>query len=154
MLTRTDKKDNGFEIDGSLNLTDKIQAKVFYSYVDGNITTKSGNKDTTFFNLLRRPKNTMQVFVGTQFTKALYASIQLNNIGESKDVYFDPATFASQSITLKAYTMVNFYAEYGFSQNRLKLFADLRNVFDESYTDVYGYNTAGFNAYGGVRFRF
>ena len=153
-INQDKQKDHGFEIDGSINLTDKIQAKVFYSYVDGNITTKTGNKDTTFFNLLRRPKNTLQFFVGTQITKALYASIQLNNIGESKDVYFDPATFASQSITLKAYTLINFYAEYGVSQNRIKLFADLRNVFDESYTDVYGYNTAGFNAYGGVRFRF
>jgi vitamin B12 transporter len=148
------QKDHGIELDGSINLTDKINAKVFYSYVDGNVTTKSGTKDTTYFNLLRRPKNTIQLFLGAQITKALYASIQLNNIGERKDIYFDPVTFAQQPITLKTYTLVNFYAEYGFIQNKLKLFADLRNIFDESYKDIYGYNTAGFNAYGGVRFQF
>ena len=148
------QRDHGFELDGSLTLTDKIQLKAFYSYVTGEITTKQGSKDTTYFNLLRRPKNTIQVFVGTQITKALYASLQLNNIGERKDIYFDPVTFEQQSITLKTYTLVNFYAEYSFLQNRLKLFADLRNVFDASYTDVYGYNTAGFNVFGGLRFKF
>ena len=153
-INQDKQKDRGVEIDGSFNLTDKIQAKIFYSYVDGKVTTKTGNKDTTYFNLLRRPKNTLQVFMGTQITKALYASVQLNSIGESKDIYFDPATFAPQSINLEAYRLLNFYAEYSFHQNRLKVFADLRNVFDESYTDIYGYNTAGFNAYGGVRFRF
>jgi len=37
---------------------------------------------------------------------------------------------------------------------RLKIFADLRNILDKDYSDIYGYNTAGFNAYGGIRFRF
>jgi vitamin B12 transporter len=49
--------------------------------------------------------------------------------------------------------LVNFYAEYSFTNQRLKLFADLRNITDKKYSDIYGYNTAGFNAYGGFRFR-
>jgi len=153
--TNQDKQhDYGIDVDGTLNLTDKINLRFFYSYVDGKITTKQGSKDTTYFNLLRRPKSTVNVFLGTQITKGLYASLNVNNVGERKDVYFDPATFASQSITLKPYTLVNFYAEYGFLKSRLKVFADLRNLFDESYSDIYGYNTAGFNAYSGLRFNF
>jgi vitamin B12 transporter len=153
--TNQDKQhDYGIEADGTLNLTDKIQLRAFYSYNNGKITTKQGGKDTTYFNLLRRPKSTATVFIGTQITKALYTSLNLNSIGQRSDVYYDPVTFAAQSITLKTYTLVNFYVEYGFLKNRLKLFADLRNLFDESYSDIYGYNTAGFNAYGGVRFRF
>lgn len=153
-INQDKQRDYGFEVDGQINLTEKIQLRAFYSYVDGNVTTKQRGKDTTYFNLLRRPKNTFNLFVGTQITKSLYASLNLNSIGQRRDVYFDPVTFASQPITLKPYTLVNFYAEYGFSQNRLRLFADLRNVFDETYSDIYGYNTAGFNAYGGIRFRF
>lgn len=153
-INQDKQNDYGIELDGSLNLTNKIQAKAFYSYVNGEITTRQGSKDTTFFNLLRRPKNTLNFSIGTQITKSLYASLQLNNIGERKDVYFDPATYKSQSITLKSYTLINFYSEYGFAKNRLKLFADLRNLFDETYADIYGYNTAGFNAYGGFRFSF
>lgn len=153
-INQDKQKDHGVEVDGSLNLTDAIQLRGFYSYVNGKITTKQGGKDTTYFNLLRRPKHTLNFSIGSQVTKALYASLQLNNIGERKDVYFDPVTFAQQSITLKTYTLVNFYAEYGVANNRVKFFADLRNVFDETYSDIYGYNTAGFNAYCGVRFRF
>ena len=146
--------DHGIEADAALNLSEKIQLKAFYSYVDGRITTKQGSKDTTFFNLLRRPKTTVNVSIGTQITKALYASLNVNGVGERKDVYYDPTTFAAQSITLKTYTLINFYTEYGFAKKRVKLFADLRNVFDERYSDIYGYNTAGFNAYGGIRFNF
>jgi len=153
-INQDKQKDYGVELDGSLNLTDNIQLRAFYSYVDGKITTKQGGKDTTYFNLLRRPKSTVNIFLGTQVTKALYASVNLNSVGERADVYFDPVTFAAKPIRMKTYTLVNFYAEYGFLKNRLKLFADLRNVFDESYSDNYGYNTAGFNAYGGIRFRF
>jgi len=153
-INQDKQKDHGIEIDGSVNLSEKIQLKAFYSYVTGNVTTTQAGKDTAYFNLLRRPKTTIQLFLGTQITKTLYASLQLNNIGERQDVYYDPGTFAQKSITLKTYTLVNFYTEYSFLQNRLKLFADLRNIFDESYTDVYGYNTAGFNAYGGIRFHF
>ena len=70
----------------------------------------------------------MNIFLGSQITKALYASLNVNTIGERKDLYFDPATFVAQSITLQSYTLVNLYAEYGLLENRLKLFADLRNV--------------------------
>jgi vitamin B12 transporter len=148
------QNDHGIEVDGSLNLTEKISLRAFYSYANGKITTKQGSKDTTFFNLLRRPKSTINLFLGTQITPSLYASLNLNSVGERRDVYFNPATFAAEPITLKTYTLVNFYTEYGFAKNKVKLFADLRNVFDETYMDIYGYNTAGFNAYGGIRFTF
>jgi vitamin B12 transporter len=133
-------------------LSNKVQLKAIYNFVTGKITTKQNGKDTTYFNLLRRPKSTFNFFVGSQLTKALYVSAQLNAVGERKDVYYDPATFVPQSITLKSYVLVNFYAEYALSNNRLKIFADLRNILNKDYSDIYGYNTAGLNAYGGIRF--
>ncbi|HEV7333260.1 MAG TPA: TonB-dependent receptor [Flavisolibacter sp.] len=153
-INQDKQHDHGVELDANFNLTDKIQLRAFYSYVDGKITTLQNGKDTTYFNLLRRPKHTVNVFAGMQITSAFYVSVNANRVGERKDIYFDPVTFASQPVTLKPYTLVNMYAEYGFLQNRFKLFADFRNVLDESYSDIYGYNTAGFNAYGGFRFRF
>jgi len=153
-INQDEQNDRGFEVDGKLNLNDKIQLKAFYSYVDGEITTKQNGKDTTYFNLLRRPKNTFNFFVGSQVTKSFYVSAQLNAVGRREDVYFHPSTFQRNDLTLKPYTLLNFYAEYGFCNNRLKLFADLRNITDEKYVDIYGYNTARFNANGGFRFRF
>ncbi|MDB5208132.1 MAG: TonB-dependent receptor [Flavisolibacter sp.] len=153
-INQDDQKDYGIELDGSINLTDKISVKGFYTYVDGKVTTKQAGKDTTYFNLLRRPKSTLTFSIGAQLTKALFLQLQVTNIGKRRDVYFDPVTFKSIPLVLKPYTLVNFYTEYAIAKNRFKLFADLRNVFDETYSDIYGYNTAGFNAYGGVRFTF
>jgi vitamin B12 transporter len=150
-INQNKQRDYGIEVDGSLTLADKIQLRAFYSYVDGKITTQQGGKDTTYFNLLRRPRHSGNVFIGAQVTNVLYASLNLNAIGKRQDVFFNPG---AQDIQLKSYLLVNFYTEYALLQSRLKLFADLRNVFDETYSDIYGYNTAGFTAYGGIRFRF
>jgi vitamin B12 transporter len=153
-INQDEQNDHGFEVDGKLNLNDKIQLKAFYSYVDGEITTKQAGKDTTYFNLLRRPKHSLNFSAGSQVTKALYVSAQLNAVGSREDVYFDPVSFQRSDIKLRPYTLLNLYAEYGFLNNRIELFADLRNVTDEEYVDIYGYNTARFNAYGGIRFLF
>ena len=152
-INQDKQNDQGFEVEAKALVAEKLQLKALYSYVEGKITTKQMNKDTTYFNLLRRPKSILTFSLGSQITKAFYMNVQFNAVGKSKDVYFDPVTFAQQDITLKEYVLLNFYAEYGFWNQRLKLFADLRNITDKKYSDIYGYNTAGFNAYGGLRFR-
>jgi vitamin B12 transporter len=149
-VNQDNQKDHGFEVEASSRLLDKIQLKLIYNYVNGEITTKQNGKDTTYFNLLRRPKSTFNFFVGSQLTKALYVNVQLNLIGERKDFDF----FNYQPVTLQPYQLLNFYAEYALAKSRLKVFADLRNILDKDYSDIYGYNTAGFNAYGGIRFNF
>lgn len=152
-INQDKQKDHGVEIEANGKFSDKLQLKAIYSYVDGEITTKQNGKDTTFFNLLRRPKSTFSFFVGSQLTSSLYLNAQLNAVGERKDVYFD-ASFQKHDVILKSYVLINLYAEYSFLKNRLKLFVDLRNITDENYSDIVGYNTAGFNAYSGLRFRF
>ncbi|RYY00545.1 MAG: TonB-dependent receptor, partial [Gammaproteobacteria bacterium] len=117
-INQDQQKDYGIELDGSLNLTDNIQLRAFYSYVDGKITTKQGGKDTTYFNLLRRPKSTVNIFLGTQVTKALYASVNLNSVGERADVYFDPVTFAAKPIKLKTYTLVRNITDISQCRNK------------------------------------
>lgn len=153
-VNQDEQNDHGIELDANLQLSEKLTLRGFYSYVNGDVTTKQNGKDTTFFNLLRRPRTSFHFSAGSQLTKTLYLSLQLNAVGERKDVYFDPVTFTSSAITLEPYVLLNFYAEYGFSKNRLKIFADIRNLLDKNYSDIYGYATAGLNAYGGLRFRF
>lgn len=153
-INQDKQKDHGFEVEANSKFLDKFQFKAIYSYVTGTITTKQNGKDTTFFNLLRRPKSTFNFFASSQLTKAFYINAQFNLIGKRKDVYYDPVSFQPQNITLKHYCLLNFYAEYSLLKNHLKIFADLRNILDKDYSDIYGYNTAGFNAYVGIRFHF
>ncbi|MGZ5189610.1 MAG: TonB-dependent receptor plug domain-containing protein [Flavisolibacter sp.] len=152
-INQDEQNDHGFELELTAKFSEKFQLRAMYGYVDGEITTKQNGKDTTYFNLLRRPKGTFNIFLGSQITKSFYASLQMNAIGERKDLYFD-ASFVRHDVVLDSYMLLNFYTEYALLKNRLKLFVDLRNLTDKKYSDIVGYNTAGFNAYGGFRFQF
>lgn len=152
-INQDKQNDHGFELEGKASFSDKLQLKATYSFVDGNIITKQNGKDTTYFNLLRRPKSIFTFSAGSQLTKALFVNAQLNAVGDSKDIYYDDF-FQQHDILLNNYVLLNFYAEYALLNNRLKIFADFRNITDKKYSDTYGYNTAGFNAYGGLRFHF
>ena len=151
-INQDKQNDKGFELDAKIFFGNKFTLTALYSFVDGEITTRQNGKDTTYFNLLRRPQSNLNLALGAQLTPKLYLSTQVNAVGNSQDVYFDPVTFQASSIELKNYFLLNFYAEYSILQ-QLKIFADFRNITDSDYSDIYGYNTAGLNAYGGFRLR-
>jgi vitamin B12 transporter len=145
------QKDHGFELEATATLAKKVQLKVLYTYVTGNITTIQNGKDTTYFNLLRRPKSNLVASAGSQLTKAFYIMLQASATGSSRDIYYD-ASFQPTDIKLKNYYLLNLYTECALHRG-IKIFADIRNMTNQKYSDVYGYNTTGFNAYGGIRFQ-
>ena len=153
-INQDKQKDYGVELEFSYNIAKNTVLKTFYTYTTGKITTVQGGKDTTYFNLLRRPKTTYGLHLGSQLCSNFYISTNLLSVGEREDQYFDSNTFQSVQATLKSYLLWDIYLEYGFLNNKLKLFADLRNVTNSSYTEVSGFNTLGFNGYGGVRINF
>lgn len=153
-INQDKQKDHGVELEASFLFTKKIALKVFYSYVTGNITTKTGNKDTTYNNLLRRPKSSAGLNLSAQVNEKFYASTNLLFNGKRKDAYFDNTSFSTVSTTLSSYALLDLYAEYAFYKKRLKLFADLRNITRSKYTEVSGFNTLRFNGYSGIRFIF
>jgi vitamin B12 transporter len=152
-INRDKQKDQGLELDGKLN-AGIFSIKAFYSYVDGQIETKKGTKDTSYFNLYRRPKHSTAVTIGTQITGSLFTSLQASYFSKAKDIYFNPTTFTPSEVTLNDYVLINFYTEYAFPAKRLVLFADLRNISNTVYRESEGYNTPLFNGYGGLRFKF
>jgi vitamin B12 transporter len=153
-INQDEQKDHGFELEGEWNLADKVKARLLYAYVDGKITTTAAGKDTSYFNLYRRPKSQLTASVGSQLTQAFYASVQVSAIGKNRDVTFPPPTYMQKEVTLDNYILLNIYAEYALLNSRLKLFADLRNLTDAQYQEIYGYSTPGINVHGGIRFTF
>ncbi|TBR18527.1 MAG: TonB-dependent receptor [Chitinophagaceae bacterium] len=154
-INQDKQNDYGVELEFSWAVTKSTSLKTFYNYVDGAITTKlSSNLDTTFYNLLRRPKNSFGINVESRVTKQFYISSSIQIIGERKDAYFDPQTFSSINTTLKNYALWNVFMEYKLHKSRLKIFADLKNITNCKFTEVSGFNTVGFQATGGVRFDF
>ncbi|HWN88720.1 MAG TPA: TonB-dependent receptor, partial [Chitinophagaceae bacterium] len=153
-INQDKQKDHGAELELSFKPTKNISLKAFYSFVDGKITTVQNGKDTTYFNLIRRPKNSIGLNAGVKVNEKLFVSSNLSWFDKRKDAYFDAMTFQTVNVVLDSYILLDVYAEYAFYKNKLKLFADLRNVSNSKYSETAGFNTLGFNGYGGVRFNF
>lgn len=147
------QKDHGIEIEPTIQVNKQLQLKLYYAFVDGEVTTKAGAKDTTYFNLLRRPKHSFGLTANYQVTKKFFVSTNLYNYGKRTDAFFNMATFTSDPVTLDSYLLWNLYAEYAFIPNRLKVFADAKNLLDKDYYEIYGYSTQGFNVTAGFRFK-
>ena len=58
-INQDKQKDNGFELETSYKINKGTTIKAFYTYVTGEITTQINSKDTTYNNLLRRPKSSI-----------------------------------------------------------------------------------------------
>ncbi len=153
-INQDQQDDHGIEVDAGFRISEKLQLKAFYAWVDGEITTKTNGKDTSYYNLIRRPKSSFSLHAGSQLTSRLYISTLLQAIGKSKDIYYPPFTFAPAEIELDDYVLLHFYMEYGFHKNKLKAFADIRNLTGKTYSEVHGYTTPGFNWYVGLRASF
>lgn len=146
-INQDKQKDRGFEIEPGVTFS-KFTVKGYYAYVEGKQT--SGNTVTDF--LLRRPKNTYGVNAGVQATKELYLSANYKFTGQRVDSDF--SSYPSVNKMLCSYRLLDFYAEYALAKKRIKIFADLKNLTDEKYTEIIGYSTMGFNMNAGVSFNF
>jgi len=151
-LNFNSQNDHGFEAEAQFKLNPSIAIKLFYAYVDGKVTTNTGAKDTTYNNLLRRPKNSFGANLGYNISPQLFVSTNIHYNSSRNDLYFDPVTFASSTIELKPYTLWDVYAEYGIWKNKIKLFAQCNNLLNVDYYEVYGYTTFGRNYNLGFRF--
>lgn len=150
---RDKQHDYGVEFEMSYAVSKQVNLKATYAYIDGNITQRLGGKDTTYYNLIRRPKHSIHFFAGYQVTKIFFISTSLQFTGNRTDTYYDSNTFLPMQVQLKAYTLWNVYAEYHFLK-RLNFFADGKNIINKkNYYEVYGYNVQGLNVTAGLRFK-
>lgn len=147
-INQDKQKDYGFEIEPTINIKKKVQIVVSYAYANGKITTKKNGKDSAYFNLYRRPKSMFNATVNYHITGKLFASAGIQSVGKRSDIDF--STYPSAIVTLKSYTLFNFYGEYKISKD-FKIFIDLKNLTNTSYAELLGYNTLGRNITAGVK---
>ena len=144
------QNDHGGEFEFTVIAARNTMLKIFYSYVNGKITTRQNGKDTVFFNLLRRPKHSMGINVSSQVTDRFNIGANLLVSGKRKDAYFDAQSFQIVNVMLDSYMLLDIYSEYNL-YSRIKLFIDFRNLTNSKFTEVSGFNTVGFNVFGGLR---
>ncbi len=149
-----EQKDHGFELEAAWRPGQRWSITANYSFVDGKINTTNAltGKDTSFYNLYRRPKNSVNAVVGFAASRQLYASIGLRWVDTREDLFFNPVTYETESKQLAAYYNADVYISYQPIKS-LKLYADFRNITNQLYFDLYGYNSRRFNCMFGVQFK-
>lgn len=139
--------DKGFESELKYK-KDDLTASAYAAYVTGTQTDALGN-DT--HNLLRRPRNTYGVNISYQVIKDLSVGLNYKYTGERSDTHYLNVPPYSRVEGLKAYNLFDLHVQANATK-KLSVFVDLNNLFDVKYVDWIGYNTRGFNAYGGLKY--
>ncbi len=150
-INQDKQKDHGLEIESNITINQKSSLKLFYNFVDGKITTMNNGMDTSYFNLIRRPKNTIGITADYRPFKNIYVSTSIQSVGKRTDITFD-ANYNQVQVELNSYIICNVYAEYRFSKSKIKLFTAVNNLTNTNFTEVYGFATMGINGSFGVRF--
>jgi vitamin B12 transporter len=152
------QEDHGAEVDA------EVRQGIFsfrgnYTYVTGNVSAVNyvynaatwgyeAKGDTTYNNLFRRPKHSVNGTFGFTLSPSFFISLTGKWVGNRMEPVFGGAP-----VEMPGYKTVDVYSEYSFSKG-WKLFADLKNITDERYYDVRGYNTRRFHYVTGIRYTF
>ena len=148
MFSYSIQNDYGIEAEAAFQINNKLSGSLNYTFVDGEITTQNNGKDSSYFNLYKRPKSTLNLRVNYQPVEHLTMVVSLRAVGKS----FEPV-YRAKPYELKGYYTLGFYG--GYSINKMvSLFADLQNITDQEYFVTRGYNSKRFNVNGGVKLAF
>jgi vitamin B12 transporter len=134
------QKAYGGELEAGWHIIKGLDLNVNYTYVTGKIT----QQDTSFYNLYRRPKHALNAELGYQLLPELYVSAQFKYISKRWE-----SIFGAAPAVLDDYYTIGAYAEYKLGK-MLKIFGDFRNITDQQYFDVRGYNARKFNFTTGI----
>jgi len=129
----------GVETEIKYEIYKGISAKFGHTYI-----TK--NSDIDYI-----PKHKITALIEINNLKNNYLSVRFKNI--SKRTYFDQWGTGS-NINLKAYSLVDLYASHNLIKDRLLLFVQANNIFNENYVETIGYTTKGRNFKVGLNFKF
>ena len=149
-----EQNDYGFELEPMIKINDQLTFKAFYAFVTGEVKTQVAGRDTTYNNLMRRPRNSFGINVGYQISSRLFVSINLKTFSLRNDFYFDLNSFTNKNATLSPYQLLDIYTEYKLLNGKLTLFANAKNILNQDYQEVYGYNTMKFNIQAGMNVKF
>jgi vitamin B12 transporter len=140
---------DGVEFELAATPVKNLSVTANYTLITGSEQTQSRKNvhDTTYDYLLRRPKSNININIGYQFTKDLFAGIT----GKSVSSRYDVGGYRKEDVLLSSYFILSAYAEYKYSSN-VKFFANGQNITNKKFFDLRGYNAMPFLINGGATF--
>ena len=128
----------GVELSSSFAVSDSLQVNAAYTYTD--------SEDPAGVEEQLRAKHIGSINVAWQVKSNTKVNINVQHNGSQTDYGFP------NPVMLDAYTLVNLNANYSAS-DKMDVYLSLNNLFDEDYQQVNGYETLGFGANIGLRYK-
>jgi vitamin B12 transporter len=129
----------GVETEVKIDATKNVNVILGYTY-----TYKSDDVDYI-------PKNKFTALIETTALKNTYLSLNFKNISERT---YNDQWGTGDIIKLSAYNLVDVYGSYSIIKNKVSVFGQVSNIFNEDYVEVIGYSTKGRNYKIGLNFNF
>jgi len=138
---------DGIELELAVQPVKKLNLSANYTLITGNEQTQSrkSTNDTVYDHFLRRPKHNINLNIGYQFTKGVFAGISAKSLSSR----FDAGGYQQEDILLDKYFLLSAYAEYEW-KDRLKFFIDAQNITGKKFFDLVGYNAIPFMINAGI----
>jgi vitamin B12 transporter len=139
-INRDEQHDYGFELESKIAVGKKCSWINNITYVDGE-----GKDDgIKVKNLYRRPNFTMNSILTVEPIDALTLMPSFRFVGTRLKGQYDAGPLQQPQ-----YYTVDFYLGYSFA-SRFRLFVDFRNITNQKYFDINGYNSRRFNVMTGL----
>jgi len=143
-INRDKQHDYGFEVESTIAIGKIGNWVNNFTYVDG----EGKNDNIEVKNLYRRPNFTFYSTLTLQPIKALTIVPAFRFVGNRLKGEFDPGP-----AVMPQYYTLDFYAGYNFIK-QFVAFVNLRNITNQKYSDIVGYNSREFNYAVGVTANF
>lgn len=143
-INRDLQHDYGVELETSLQFSSKLHWVNNATYVNG----EGENAGVKTKNLYRRPNFTFNSVLTYEPVKGLEIMPSVRVVGTRIK-----GTYDAGPDTMPAYYTLDFYGGYQFSK-KCKAFIDFRNITNQLYFDIPGYNSKRFNMMTGISLTF
>ncbi len=147
---QSDSQRKGLEAVFDARLGRSVTVSATYTYTKATEQNGLGQSVTE----VRRPKHMAGVSFNYSFANSRgNLNLNLNYTGAQQDLFFSPATFASQRIDIDAYTVLDLATSWRLTPT-LELTGRVANLFDKEYEEVLGFVRPPRAIYAGLRGRF
>ena len=133
----------GVELTAIGTLSNSLSLNAAYTYTD---SVEWDEEDAVYIDEVRRARHMASLNLAWQAMDNLHINANVQHNGSQTDVVFP------NIVALDSYTLVNLNANFSATE-KLDVYLRLDNLFDEAYEEVFSYQTLGFGASLGVRFR-
>ena len=148
-INQNQQRDKGLEIDANLIIS-KLSISTNYTLLNAKITDIKNGKDSTYSNLLRKPKNVFNLSLSYQFSSKISGNVSYQFFSKRTDLYYNPSTYLVENVDLKQYQLINLNLSYKIKPN-LAIYAGAQNLGNVKYTEIYGYKSRPLTLSGGIR---